>query len=138
LRAVKVYRTVIDERRLEIRITDWGAEQVLLDGRVVSRKRFAGFFRPSHFIEVEGANGVVRHVEVRRIDLSKLGLGRYRMIVTVDGVDRSHLAPVDPRAPLSVCPHCGYRLVGQPVERDEVRCPECGRHTPAAVLGLDG
>jgi len=35
------------------------------------------------------------------------------------------------------CPECRYRLLGQTVVNDHVRCPECGTTVPLRVLGVD-
>lgn len=122
---------ILHGRRLEVRLGDFGGEEVLLDGRIVAKDPYAGLSHPSHFFEIDDEQGRARHVEVKRRDLSKLGLGKYRFFVLVDGVERARLEPVDPTTPPTICPNCGYDLAGLPIEADEVRCPECGRHQPA-------
>ena len=133
---MKFYRTVIGGRLIEARLSDLGSEQVLIDGRLVSNKPWAGLLHPSHHFDLTDDDGRPFHLEVRRHDVSKLKIGRYRMIVVVDGVERCRLEPVDLSKPPHVCANCGYSLRGQRAEAGEVRCPECGRHTPAPFLGL--
>ncbi|MHC5024441.1 MAG: hypothetical protein ACYTGG_11125 [Planctomycetota bacterium] len=131
---MRIFRTDIHGHVIEARHGDLGRQRVLVDGRIVSDMPFAGLSRPSHFFEVVDDAGETHHVEVRWIDESKFGLGRYRVLVMVDGVERKRLAPVDILRPPTICGHCGYRLEGLPAKNDEVRCPECGRHTPASLV----
>ena len=131
--AVKIYRTELHGHIVEARATDWGSEQVLIDGRIVSSKALAGLWHTPHFFEINDQQGNTRHVEVRWLDVSKIGLGKYRVVILVDGQERCRLDAVDPAKPSSVCAYCGYSLVGLPVENSEIRCPECGRHTSAIL-----
>jgi predicted Zn-ribbon and HTH transcriptional regulator len=55
--------------------------------------------------------------------------------VLVDGADRAIMQAFKPEAPLC-CANCGYSLQGLTPQNGEVRCPECGRHTSATMLGL--
>jgi hypothetical protein len=131
---MRIFRTDLHGHVVEARQGDLGRQRILVDGRIVSDEPFAGLTRPSHFFDLDDADGRTRHVEMRWIDESKLGLGRYRVLVMVDGVERHRLAPVDLSRPPAACGNCGYRLQGLPVENEEVRCPECGRHTPAWLV----
>ena len=97
--AVKMYRTSICGHVVEARLGELLSEQVLVDGRIVSSRPFAGLVRGSHFFDLEDERGDRHHVEVRRVDLSKIGLGRYRMVITVDGIERCRLEPIDPSRP---------------------------------------
>jgi hypothetical protein len=133
---MKVYRTEVHGNLVELRLGELGNEQVLLNGRPISRRPLLVFGPYSHFFDVTDEAGEARHVELRRQDLSKLGLGKYRVLVVVDGVERCRLEPLDLRVPPDVCANCGYSLRGQQVEAGEIKCPECGRHTSAVVTGL--
>lgn len=129
------YRTQIHGALIEARRGPLGGESVLLNGRVVSSRPFAGFTRASHFFDVTDEQGNPRLVEVQWIDVSKLGLGKYRVAVRVNGVERARLEPIDPARPIDVCYQCGYPLKGLPIVHGEIRCPECGRHSLAALVG---
>lgn len=129
---MKIFRCEIHGHRIEFRLGDWGGEQVLVDGRVVSSRSF-WTARRSHFFDITDERGKARYVEVRRFDASKLGLGKYRAIVQVDGVERARLEPIDLTRPPDTCPNCGYSLAGLPAENSEIRCPECGRHSSAIL-----
>ncbi len=128
---MKLYRAEIHNHIVELRKGDLGGEQVLVNGRIISDRPWAGWHRPSHFFELTDEQSTLRHVEVRLVDTSRFGLGKYRAIISVDGVERCRLEPIDPAAPPYVCGNCGYSLTGLPIENGEVRCPECGRHTMA-------
>jgi hypothetical protein len=132
---MKVYRGEVHGNLIEARLSELGSEQVLLNGREVSSRSLAVLRPGSHFFDITDESGKTRHVEVRRQDISKLGLGRYRIVISVDGVERCRLEPIDTRRPPDVCGNCGYQLRGQPIESGEIKCPECGRHTSAAALG---
>ncbi|MCL4209035.1 MAG: hypothetical protein HRU76_15385 [Phycisphaeraceae bacterium] len=132
-----VYRTQVHGHLIEARRGPLGGETVLLNGRVISYRPLAGWTRGSHFFDVTDEQGRARHVEVQWIDVSKLGLGKYRVTVRVDGVERARLEPIDPARPIDVCYQCGYPLKGLPIVHGEIRCPECGRHTLAAFIGND-
>lgn len=131
---MKVYRTELHGHIIEARATDWGAEHVLVDGRIASKKLLAGLWHGSHFFDIVDEGGTTRHIEVRWLDVSKIGLGAYRVVINVDGQERCRLEPIDLNKPASVCAYCGYSLTGLPVENSEIRCPECGRHNSAALV----
>lgn len=135
---MNIYRTVIHGHVIEARRSEWASESILLDGRIVSRKPWAGLLRTSHHFDITDERGESRHVEVRWIDISKLGLGKYRVLVIVDGMERCRLEPVDLSKPPDACANCGYALKGLPVQNGEVRCPECGRHSMAAFMQSPG
>ena len=131
---MKTYRTELHGHILEARSTDWGAEQVLIDGRIVSSKWLAGLWHTPHFFDLTDENGLSHCVEVRWMDVSKLGLGSYRVVILVDGQERCRLEPIDANKPSNVCAYCGYSLNGLPIENNEIRCPECGRHSSAMIV----
>jgi hypothetical protein len=132
---MKVFRAEVHGHRLELRVGDFGGQQLLLDGRIVSEQPYAGLTGKSHFLDVPDEDGRQRHVEVQLIDVSKWKIGRYRCVVRVDGIERCRAEPTDPASAPDVCPHCGHQVKGVPAVNGEVRCPECGRHTPAVGLG---
>jgi len=123
-------------RFVEVQETDWGAQTVLMDGRVVSRKPLAGWLGASHFLDLDEA-GTTRRVEIRR---GHTGLRFTSVQVRVDGRLREVLKLKAGAGKSTACPYCAYSLVGQqPVSDtapDEIRCPECGRHTTLGALGL--
>lgn len=122
---------------IEGRFGDWGGETVLVDGRPVSQRSLAGWIGSgSHFFEIVDEHGRSRHVDVR-FEAPSLGIGRTRLAISVDGIERARLDPVSDSRQAQMCLNCGYALVGLPVENGEVRCPECGRHSNATMLGLD-
>jgi hypothetical protein len=131
---MKIFRTEILGHIIESRQGDLGRNRVLVDGQIVSTKLFGGWYNASHFIEIEDEDGKTRHVEVGWVDRSKLKIGRYRMRISVDGVERGEVTPIDPsRAPGS-CNNCGYSLKGLMITNGEIQCPECGRHSSAALI----
>jgi len=132
---MKRYKVAIHGHIVEARTNEWGAEYVLLNGSLVSRKPYAGFYQANHFFDLEDEQGKTRHIEVSWTDRSKLGLGKYHVQLNVDGVTRCKLKPSDTKKDQDCCTNCGYSLNGLTVDNDEVRCPECGKHTDAALLG---
>ncbi len=138
---MKVYRGELHGRLLECREGDFGGESVLVDGRVVSNKWWAGWVSGSggvvsHFFAVKDEEGKDRHVEVRwRPKAKTLGLTS-TVQVNVDGKERAMLTATPVKSALECCMHCGYSLKGLEVENGEVKCPECGRHTGAVAAGL--
>jgi hypothetical protein len=131
---LKTYRTQLHGHIIEARQGDLGCDRVLIDGKVVSTKYLGGWYGASHFVEIEDEAGKVRHVEISWIDRSRLKVGKYRMCLTVDGVVRGEIEPTDPGLAPGSCTHCGYSLEGLNAENQEIRCPECGRHTSAALI----
>lgn len=133
---MKVFRVELHGHRVELRYGDWGGQRVLVNGAIVSDRPFAGLKNDSHFFDILDEDGRIHHIEVRLRDLSKLGLGKYVAVVNVDGVERCCLQPMNPDDRSDRCANCGYSLVGALPENGEVRCPECGRHTPVSMLEL--
>ena len=131
---MKTYRTELHGHIIEARQGDLGTDRVLVDGRIVSTKLLGGWYGASHFLEITDEQGRTHHVEVGWVDRSKLGLGKYRMTIKVDGVERGEFGPVDPAHMAGSCHHCGYPLRGLPIDNQEIRCPECGRHTSALLI----
>jgi hypothetical protein len=131
---VRFYRAEVLGRLIELRLGEFGGEEVLVDGRPVSRRAFAALMGGSHHFDVTDAAGRVRHVEVdARHESRRLGLG-VEVVVNVDGVEFGFLRPVDGSRPPGRCLHCGYDLRGLDEVNGEVRCPECGRHCAASLL----
>ena len=129
-----VFRTELHGKLVEFRLGDFGSEQLLINGQLVNDRLFAGLRPRSHFNDLTDEQGKSRHVEIRVVTQ---GLKmRYDLAVSVDGVPRPPVASVSASAKFARCFNCGYELKGLPVEHGEVRCPECGRHSAAAVLGL--
>jgi hypothetical protein len=135
---VKSYRAEVHGHLIEGRQGDLGHDLVMLDGRIVSSAIFGGWYGASHFFELIDESGKARRIEARWVDQSKLGLGKYRMRISVDGIPRCEVEATPDHRPIGTCLNCGYPLAGLPIESGEVRCPECGRHFSAAVLGLTG
>jgi hypothetical protein len=133
---MKIYRTEIHGHILELRYGDFGGQYVYIDGRLISQKPFAGWMSAcSHGLTLDAETGKVHHIDMR-VDAPALGIGQTRVVVSVDGIERCRLDPIDPRKPATRCANCGYELGNLRVENGEVRCPECGRHTSAKLLGL--
>lgn len=133
---MKVFRVELHGQRVELRHGDWGGQRVLVNGAIVSDQPLAGLKNDSHFFDLRDDEGTTHHIEMRLRDLSKLGMGKYVVVVNVDGVERCRLQPIDPDHRSNRCANCGYSLIGAVPENDEVRCPECGRHTPMSMLEL--
>lgn len=131
---MKIFRTELHSHIIEARQGDLGCDRVLVDGKLVSTKYFGRWYGASHFIEIEDEKGKVRNVEVGWIDRSKFMAGKYRMRLIVDGVECGEIEPTNSDYQPASCTHCGYSLKGLPVDNHEIRCPECGRHTAAALI----
>jgi len=129
-----IFRTVIHGQLIEFRHGDFGGETVLVNGVARASRPLGGWWRKPHYFTIEDETGKDRQVELRLIDISKLGVGNYRMVVSVDGRERCRVEAINDRQAANVCGNCGYSLEGLPVENHEVRCPECGRHTSAIML----
>ena len=132
---MKTYKVIIHGHIVEARTNEWGAEYVLLDGSLVSRRIFASLHQANHFFDLEDEQGKTRHIEVSWTERSKLGLGKFHVQINVDGVIRCKLKPSDTKKDPGCCTNCGYSLNGLQIENAEVRCPECGRHTDATFIG---
>ena len=128
---MKIFRTEVHGHIIEGRQGDLGCDRVLVDGKIVSTKMLGGWYNASHFLEIEDEEGKTRNVEVGWVDRSKLMIGRYRMKISVDGVERGEVTPIDSNREPGSCINCGYPLKGLTVENGEIRCPECGRHSLA-------
>ena len=135
---MKVFRTELHGHIIEARQGDLGNDRVLVDGRVISKKLLGGWYGASHFFDIEDEDGKTRHVEIAWVDRSKLGLGKYRMSLLVDGVERGEIEPTPADRKFTACMFCGYLLTGLKVENHEIRCPECGRHSPARLINESG
>ena len=125
-----IFRTIIHDRILEARRDALGRERVLVDGVEVSYKPFNKFFSDPHFFKLTGKDGTVRHVEAR-LEARQWSISQFRAFILVDGVERARLEPLDTTKPLGICTNCGYNLSGLPIDNNELRCPECGRHSLA-------
>lgn len=132
---MRVARFEVCGRLLEIREGELGEHLVLVDGRVISKKPLGWWLNgSSHFFDLaDEATGRTHHIEVQ---VRGWGLRRTPAVVLVDGVERATLALVSRRRAQQLCPHCAYSLAGLLIDNDEVMCPECGRHTAVAILGL--
>ncbi len=131
---MRTYQVVIHGHIVEARTNEWGAEYVLLNGSLVSRKPYAGFYQANHYFDLEDEQGKTRHIEVSWTERSKLGLGKFHVQINVDGVTRCKLKPSDTKKHPDCCTNCGYSLKGLKADNAEVRCPECGKHTDAAFI----
>lgn len=133
---MKIYRTEILGHIIELRYGDFGGQYAYINGRLVSQKPFAGWVSAnSHGLTLADETGKVHHIDAR-VDAPALGIGQTRVVISVDGVERCRLDQTDLRKPATRCANCGYELSNLSVENGEVRCPECGRHTSAKLLGL--
>lgn len=123
------FRAELHGRRVELRVGDFGGQELLIDGRVVSSRPFAGCFSlsPSSHADLVGDDGLARHLELR-VEHSGWARHKVRVRLIVDGEDRALIEPL-PLTDPTLCVNCGYTLRGLPIELGEVRCPECGRHT---------
>lgn len=131
---MREYRAVVHGHAIEVRVGDLGRERVLLDGRLVSHRPFAGWTNESHFIDITDEKGAVRRVEVRVVTPTK-GLGLVQKVrISVDGMDRALVDPLSVNRRPSCCPNCGYNLAGLTPTNGEVKCPECGRHASASLI----
>lgn len=121
-------------RRFEVRIGSGGGESVLVDGKLVSERVWAYWSgMHDHFFSLAG-DGREENYEVSVRDRSG-GMGvSYVVSVRRDGREAGALRLVDPSALSRACYGCGYTLEGLEVVNGEVRCPECGKHTPDAIL----
>jgi len=129
------FRAEVVGRIIECRIGAWGRQTVLVDGTPVSDKLWAGLSGSvSHFFAIVDSEGKTRNCEVRPID--RLGglLPVGKVEVVLDGRTTVTLLEVTRDLDQAACPRCGYSLQGLEPENDEIKCPECGRHTPTEML----
>lgn len=124
----------VEGRRFEVRIGTGGGESVLVDGKLVSERPWAYWSgMHDHFFTLEQGEGE-RNYEVSVHDRSG-GIGvSYVVSVKLKGREVATLRAVDPTMRERRCYGCGYPLRGLEVLNGEVRCPECGKHTPEAIL----
>ena len=134
---MQFFRTVIHGQLIEFRHGDFGGETLLINGRPIANRPFGGWWRKPHYFSLKDEANNDRQVELRLVDVSRFGVGKYRMVVSVDGHERARIEPADDKRVPNTCANCGYSLAGLPVENIEVRCPECGRHTSALILTRD-
>lgn len=128
------FRTRVHGHNVELRLSDLGGEEVRVNGRVVSRRPWAGLTGSGCEFELTDEKGASRHVEVRVV-APKAGLTLTRCVeVQVDGELRATLSPTAEGRTSGCCENCGYALTGLPVENGEIRCPECGRHSLADAV----
>ncbi len=125
---------ILFRRLIEVRENSWGAQSVLVDGREVSRRMLGGWTARAHVFPLTDDQGCEHRVEIQG---THTGLRTTRAVLRVDGRARQILELVAPGISTRKCPHCGYSLIGQRARNDQVQCPECGRHTTLAQLGLD-
>lgn len=130
-----IFRTIIHGQLIEFRHGDFGGETLLINGRPVASRPLGGWWRKPHYFIIKDESQKDRQVELRLIDISKLGVGKYRLVMSVDGVERTRLEAINDKLAANTCGNCGYSLEGLPADNSEVRCPECGRHTSALLLG---
>jgi hypothetical protein len=129
------YQTEIHGHVVEAREDGLGNRELLVDGRVMHRAWLGAWLGRSLTYEVRDERGANRAVEVRWVSRpGSLGM-RQQVRVLVDGIDRVVLDPLPERQPPGRCPNCGYELRGLGAENGEVKCPECGRHASAKLLG---
>lgn len=120
-------------RAVVVRESDFGAQSVHVDGELVSRKRFGGWTAPVHAFALTDDGGDEHRIEIR------FGYTGFRMTKAIVHVDHQMYRVLQLAAHADatiLCPKCRYSLVGQPVENDEVRCPECGQKTTLKILGV--
>ncbi|MCC6321643.1 MAG: hypothetical protein IT438_09455 [Phycisphaerales bacterium] len=132
---MKFYRIDIHGHLIEAREGEYGRREVLVDGRPVPWSWWSRFLNRSVHIDLTDEQGRSRHVEVLWVAPTKfLGLTS-RVRFSVDGVERAVLEAERGQKGPGVCPACGYSVRGLPVENGEVRCPECGKHASAKLVG---
>jgi len=131
---MQIFRTVIHGQLIEFRLGEWGGETLLVNGQPIADRPFGGWWRKPHYFSLKDEDSHERRVELRLLDVSRFGVGKYRLVVSVDGHERARVEPADDKRVPNTCANCGYLLAGLPVENSEVRCPECGRHTSALML----
>ncbi|MGD9790118.1 MAG: hypothetical protein AB7Q00_02335 [Phycisphaerales bacterium] len=120
---------------VEARVGFWGDQTVLVKGKPVSEKPWAWFTGlTSHFLTLAGPDGTPHNVEVRFLDRSGGLAVAMRVEILLNGTPFASLSDVPPDERADRCPHCAYSLEGLEAVNHEIRCPECGRHTPASLV----
>lgn len=132
------YRTSLFGHRIEMRRGDLGGHEFLLNGRLVKRRLLGWLTGTSHHLDLEDRDGESYHVEVRLVDESRFSLGKYRMVVMVDGIERARVKGTKDALPPDTCAGCGYSLVGLPIEDGSRACPECGELSAADRIDATG
>ena len=123
-------------RVVVVQESDFGAQSVHVDGRCISRKRFGVWTAPAHTLSLTDDAGDEHRVEIR------FGYTGWRMTRAIVHVDHqmyrvlSLTSDADGAGGAVRCTKCGYSLMGQPVDDDAVRCPECGKQASLDSLGL--
>lgn len=127
---MKSARMNIFGKRVEVRIAGLFQCAVLIDGRPFKSERWwtAGLASKSLFFEMEDEQGVRRNMEA----CITPGLFKDTVRVLADGRLLHQMKTDSAPGEDHVCRHCLYPLEGLTPENGEYRCPECGRHTPAA------
>lgn len=119
----------------DVRVGTWGNQTVLVDGAPASEKPWAALSGSvSHFFTFADSEGKQRNVEVKVIDRSGGLMVAMRVEVSLDGRAAAPLSEVGSDEARGRCPRCGYSLEGLAPVNDEIKCPECGRHTPSELL----
>lgn len=123
-------------RVVVVRESDFGAQSVHVDSVRVSLRRFGGWTAPVHTLSLRDDAGDEHRVEIR------FGYTGWRMTKAIVHVDHQMYrvlcltSDADGPGGAVRCTKCGYSLMGQPVEDDAVRCPECGKQATLDSLGL--
>ena len=129
------FRGEVAGRLVDVRVGVWGNQTVLVDGKVVSDKGWAGLWGSvSHFFTMADAEGRQRNTEVRLVDRSGGLQVSLRVEVLLDGRLARPILEVGSEEAAGLCPRCRYSLDGLEEENGEIKCPECGRHTAVEVL----
>jgi DNA-directed RNA polymerase subunit RPC12/RpoP len=113
--------------------SDFGAQSVHVDGKRVSHRRLGGWTAPVHTLTLTDDANDEHSVEIR------FGYTGWRITKAVVHVDHQmyRVLRLSAEADGAVwCPKCSYSLIGQPVDGETVRCPECGERTTFAALGV--
>lgn len=132
---MRTAHTILFDYFVEIREGEL-SQTVLVNGEPVSTKAFAALTGGSHYFTLTDKDGTAHNLEVR-----SHGQGMLKTDVTIlcDGRPSVFLHLVKDKPATSRDPRClacGYSLQGLAVVNDEIRCPECGRHTAIKLLGF--
>jgi hypothetical protein len=130
----RTFRAEVLGHLIELRIGAGGGETVLVNGAVVSHHPWAYLTGAhDHPFPLTGPDGARHNAEVRVQDRSGGLQAALRVGVNIDGKPFATLPEIDDDA-ITNCPHCGYDLKGLEPVNQEVKCPECGRHTALRLL----